>query len=1023
MPRKTTFQAPAARQARILPVIEDAIARRLSGEDISDEVLIAAHPDLMPELRDLLGELRNVEAARHRAARSSEGWGDIRARDAAITPDIPAIPGYDMQEEIHRGGQGVVYRAIQNSTKREVAVKVLREGPFTAAGERARFQREVEILAGLNHPNIVAIHDSGSIDGRHYFVMDYVAGASLDTFIDESPDRLASSADIRGTLRLFHAICEAVNAAHLRGVIHRDIKPSNIRVDRSGSPRVLDFGLAKLDAPAADQNPVSIAGQFIGSLPWCSPEQAEGRPDKIDIRSDVYSLGVVLYRILTGQLPHEATGTSREILDRILRQPPRSPHLVNNTLDEEISTIVLKCLDKDPQRRYQTAGQLADDVKRYLNGEAIEAKRDSGWYVLRKTLQRYRVQTAVAAGFVLLVTGSAISLGVLYGRQNAQRARAEQAEQLAETRLADVTQALDKAGIETRKAEITTDFLRDMLAAADPNTAQGKEVTVREILDAASGRVASELGSEPLVAASIHSTIGQTYVSLGRAEEAECSYRAALDLASPQLPPDHPDVLAATNGLATALEDQSRYDEAEALYRKTLDLARGSQSIESPFAIDVMHNLANLLRKRGKYPEAKVLLEEALERSRRVMGDEDSATLTTRKILAGTRQDMGDLDTAEAEYRDILAIQRRTLGERAPLTIGTMNYLAMLLKARGKLQEAEPLYEELLRLTREVLGPDHPDTLRNLNSYGRLLHDQGKLTEAETVFRKALDGLTRKLGDNHFDTLVTTNNLSLLLSEQGRLAEAEPLAQSVLQRGRVLLGDEHPSTLVWANNLANLLSRRGDAAEAEELYRKVLEARRRVLGEEHPQTLTTISSLANQLVERGAVDEAEPMLRGVLEIRLRTIGPTHYDTLLTQSNLVKALLAAKTVPNLMEAQALADQALAAAREALGPAHPLTLLITNNTASVLAARRDYDRALTLIAEAVALADEKLPPQHIYRATLRATLGRILRDAGRPADAESHLRQALTEFTQTLGAQHPSTRKVAADLESLSATARP
>jgi tetratricopeptide (TPR) repeat protein len=975
--------APDARHAQLLPVIEDAIARRLKGEDLSDEVIIAAHPDMMPELRDLLGELRNVEAARDRAVHSSNGWGDIRRRDQNISTVLPSIPGYEIREEIHRGGQGVVFRAVQISTKRDVAIKVLREGPFSGRSERARFQREVEILASLNHPDIVTIHESGDDAGRHYFVMDYVAGSALDIFIDERRTRTSIS-NTRNTLKLFHSICQAVNAAHLHGVIHRDIKPSNIRVDEAGRPHVLDFGLAKLSddsAVSSLSSEVSFAGQFIGSLPWCSPEQAEGRPDKVDMRSDVYALGVVLYRILTGRLPYEVTGTSREILDRILREPPIRPSDYSADIDDEVETILLKCLDKVPERRYQTAGQLAADLDRYLRGEAIEAKRDSGWYVLRKTLRRYRVQTAVAAGFVLLITASAIALGVLYR----------------------------KAQIEARKAEISTAFLRDTLAAADPGTSQGKEVTVREILDTAAGRVEAQLTQEPQVAVDMYCTIGQTYLSLGHAEEAERSYRAGFDLGARTLGADHPDTLAAQNGLATSFEDQSRYEEAESLFRQCLDTTRRAQGPDTPFAIDVLHNLANLLRKRSKPDETLVLFEEALDRSRRILGEEHSSTLITRKLLASIRQERGELDVAEAEYRAILEIQRRTLGDRAPLTLGTMNYLAMLLKARWKLDEAAPLYDELVRSTHEVLGPDHPDTLRNKNSYGRLLQAQGKLTEAETVFREALDGLTRKLGEDHLDTIFTTNNLALLLSEQGRLAEAEPLALAALQRGRAILGDEHPRTLDWMNNLADLYARQA-SPQAEALCRQVLDVRRRVLGTEHPQTLATMSTLANILVEDGGqrLIEGEAILRQVLEQRRRLLGPTHVDTLVSMNSLVKALLARDLIE---EAEPLALQALEDCRATLGVDHPVTFLIINNVGAAMARHSRRDEAISLLSDAVARSDGKLPPRHILRSRLRATLGRILAEAGRVDEARLHLTLAMEDLQRTIGPQHPTTQNVA------------
>ncbi|MBI5764806.1 MAG: tetratricopeptide repeat protein [Planctomycetes bacterium] len=988
-------EAPDGRHARLLPVIEDAIARRLKGEDLTDEAIISAHPELMPGLRELLGELQIVEAARRRAGRSSKGWalgstGRIDEGESSA-PSTYSLAGYEVRGEIHRGGQGVVYRAVQKFTQRDVAIKVMHEGPFSGPGERARFQREVKILAGLNHPNIVTIHESGIVNGRHYFVMDYIPGSALDTYVDGQWEHASKSGriapgetrtNIRTILQLFHSICQAVNSAHLRGIIHRDIKPSNIRVDDSGRPHVLDFGLAKLSDGLPD---VTIAGQFIGSLPWCSPEQAEGRPDKVDMRSDVYSLGVVLYRILTRNLPYDVTGTSREVLDHIVREPPVDPRRHNPAIDEEVATITLKCLHKDPERRYQTAGQVASDVQRYLGGEAIEAKRDSGLYVLRKTLRRYRVQAGVAAAFIFVLTVSAIALGILYR----------------------------KAQLEARKAEITTSFLRDTLAAADPNTSQGKEVTVREILDTAAGRVDEQLTQEPQVAVAMHSTIGQTYLSLGHAKEAERSYRAGFDLAVRALGVDHSDTLVAQNGLATAFEDQSRYDEAEALFRECLDTVRRVQGPDSSFAIDVLHNLANLLRKRSKHAEAKVLLEEALERSRRVLGEENESTLITRKILAAIRQEMGQVDEAEAEYRAILTIQRRVLGDRSPLTLGTMNYLARLLKARGKLDEAAPVYDELVRLTHEVLGPDHPDTLRNKNSYGRLLQAQGKLAEAEATLRETLDAMNRRLGPDHFDTIVTTNNLSVLLSEQGRVADAEPLARKAVEQGRALLGDENADTLSWLNNLGNLLFQKGNAAEAEELYRHVLEVRRRLLGDEHPQTLTTMSSLANLHVANGGPRqiEAEATLRHVLELRQRLLGPSHADTLLSMNNLVKALLARERFE---EAEPLALQALSASRETFGPAHPLTFLITNTTGETLAHRGRIDDAISILSDAVTLAGDKLPHGHVYRTTLRATLGKALVEAGRLDEALVHLTVAMEDLTKTLGPQHPTTRNVAQQL---------
>ncbi|MFA6046898.1 MAG: protein kinase [Phycisphaerales bacterium] len=330
-------------------------------------------------------------------------------------PPENAFPGYEIIREIHRGGQGVVYQAIQKTTRRKVAIKVLHGGPFSGAAGRTRFEREVQVLGQLNHPNIVRIHDSGvTTDGGFFYVMDYISGRTLDEVLsDKRPS-------VEETIVLFTKICDAVNAAHLKGVIHRDLKPANVRVDANGEPIVVDFGLAKISGPDAidsgHKTPqlMTLTGQFIGSLPWASPEQAEGVPGNIDVRTDVYSLGVMLYQMLTGQFPYRVVGAMRDVLDNILRAQPAKPSTIRRQINDEVETIVLKCLSKERERRYQSAGELARDLRRYLAGEPVEAKRDSAGYVIGKTLEKYR-PWVVAAGIVLVgLVGLSIAMTVLY---------------------------------------------------------------------------------------------------------------------------------------------------------------------------------------------------------------------------------------------------------------------------------------------------------------------------------------------------------------------------------------------------------------------------------------------------------------------------------------------------------------------------------------------------------------------------------------------------------------------------------
>ena len=335
-------------------------------------------------------------------------------------PPPDSFTGYKIIREIHRGGQGVVYQAIQESTRCKVAIKVMKEGPFAGPSDRARFDREIQVLGQLNHPNIVTIHDTGSAAGSHYFVMDYISGQPLDVYM------AGGERTIDETLKLFGKICEAVNAAHLRGIIHRDLKPGNIRVDAEGEPHVLDFGLAKVATTEGDASMMTMTGQFIGSLPWASPEQAEGAPGKIDVRTDVYSLGVILYQMLTNRFPYEVIGNMRDVLDRIMRAEPARPSTIRKQVNDEVETIVLKCLSKEHERRYQTAGDLARDVWRYLKGEPIEAKRDRGWYVLKKTLWRHKAAVSVAGVIGILIVGSAVGFGLLYRNAEQQRQIAEE---------------------------------------------------------------------------------------------------------------------------------------------------------------------------------------------------------------------------------------------------------------------------------------------------------------------------------------------------------------------------------------------------------------------------------------------------------------------------------------------------------------------------------------------------------------------------------------------------------------------
>ncbi len=738
--------------------------------------------------------------------------------DAALCRQLSrCLPGYDIGEVFSRGGQGVIIKAVQAATGRDVAIKVLRDACLASERERARFEREVRILARLRHANIVTIHDSGVAAGLHYYVMDFIHGRPLDEHVSYG------AAPIRERLALFAKICDAINAAHLRGIIHRDLKPGNIRVDAAGEPHILDFGLAKVDEhdDLAPMNTAArtVSGQFVGSLPWAAPEQLSNNADLIDLRTDVYALGVMLYQLVTGRFPYDVTGSFSDAVENILRAEPRRPSIVAPGLDADIDQIILKCLRKEPEARYQNAGEIAREICRHFAGEPIEARRDSHWYMLRKVIRRHRVTAAFSALSVLLAVTIAVALGVLYQRERRASTIERELRMTAQRAEADAHSARQAAERQARvTAAVNYFFSAEVLTAAAPG-ALGRDAKILDAMVAASKSVDEQFAGEPDIAAEIHYALGMTYFRQGETADAEAHLRAAAQLYESALGEDHDTTLTARIDLAGLCENTGRFDDAEAIYRDVIDRRDRHFGVDHIGLHTASANLGWLYARMGRWEDAERLTRGAIEHHKRLLGEDHVDTLNL------------------------------------------LNNLALIYLETGRLTEAEPLLRAELAASRRLVGDDDPGTLISMANLSQLYARMNRLDEALSMSEEVLASRRRVLGDAHPSTLVTTNNLAMLYNLLGRTDDAEEMLSEAMAIGREAHGENHPTVVSLTSNLAATRDRLGRHAEAEPLHRAALQAAQTYLPEDHAYIGLYLCRLGQCCVKLERHDEAEPLLR------------------------------------------------------------------------------------------------------------------------------------------------------------------
>ncbi len=713
----------------------------------------------------------------------SESNGDaeatLDASAAAAMPirDFGSIGRYRLLNKLGEGGMGQVWLAEQIAPfRRRVALKIIKSGRFDATSLQ-RFEVERQSLAMMDHYAIAKVFDADcTTDGQPYFVMEYVLGLPVTKYCDDK--RLT----IRERLELFLKVCEGVQHAHQKAVIHRDLKPSNIlvgEVDGKPMPRIIDFGIAKAISRQADET-LTQAGWLVGTPGYMSPEQADPSLLDVDTRTDVYSLGVILYELLTGMVPFDPKQWRTKPLDEVLRQlreeepSPPSKRVSNeqqnsmaaaedrklqrdqlvHLLKGDLDSITAKAIEKDRARRYGTPSELAADICHYLNNEPVAARPASTGYRLQKYARRHRMGVAVAVGLVLLLATFAIMQAVQLRRITRERDRANR----------------------------ITDFMTNMFKVSDPSEARGNSITAREILDKASKDIDRGLAKDPDLNAQMTSTMAGVYKNLGLYPRARSLLERAIEIERRIAGPEDRDTLRLRSTLGYVLEEEGHYVEAEKLERQALDSQRRVLGPESEDTLTSMNNLSRILDQEGHYTEAEKLERHTLEIERRRFGPDHADTVRAMNNLAITLYNEGNFAEAEKLDREMLGIRQRVLGPEHPDTLRMMTNLAAALYSEGQVAQAESLDRQTLEIERRILGPEHPDTVRTMNNLSNALLAERHYSEAEELARQTLDIRRRTLGPDSPETLTYLENLAIKVSYNKRYPEANKLFREAIER-------------------------------------------------------------------------------------------------------------------------------------------------------------------------------------------------------------------------------------------------
>ena len=651
-------------------------------------------------------------------------------------PMNPVIGHYRLVEELGGGGMGQVWLAEQTApVKRQVALKLIKGGMFDTSALQ-RFQSERQSLAIMDHPSIAKVFDAGATrDGQPYFVMEYVPGVPITDYCDQKKLKIPER------LELFIKICEGVQHAHQKAIIHRDLKPANILVvelDGKPLPRIIDFGLAKGVTPdVLGEAHCTVAGSFLGTPGYMSPEQADSASQDVDTRTDVYSLGAVLYVLLTGFPPFDTGQGLKQPLHEVLRQlreedPPRpstkagtqgdstkttaeargmEPQQLVSLLRGDLDWITMKALERDRARRYATPTEFAADLRRYLRNEPVQARPASVSYRVRKYVRRHRISAAIVVSLAAVLVAFAVVQSIQLRKITRERDRADRIAQ----------------------------FMTEIFKVSDPGEKLGNTLTAREVLDKAAHDIDAGLAEDPELQARLMHVMAMAYTNLGLYSRAQALFERSAQISSSALGPENPQTLRSRQRLAWTLFQQGRYTEAESQQRSLIDVERRVFGPDNQETVGTMGDLATTLSEERRLAEAEKIQRDVLEKQKRLLGPEAHYTLASMDNLAVILLYEGHLEEAEKLERDTLEIQRRVYGPENLTTIHYMMNEAEIKGDMGAYEEAEKMSRDLLDLERRVLGPDRPETAETTYSLASMKAKQGQTEEALSLLRQAID--------------------------------------------------------------------------------------------------------------------------------------------------------------------------------------------------------------------------------------------------------------------------------------------